>query len=110
MVFLRTKQRAFTLIELLVVVGLIIIALALLLPTLRSAREPARRNGCMSNLHNLGLALHGHHGVRNYLPALTSTDIMEAVPGLAEGSTDASTDAAGYSWLVRILPFMEETA
>lgn len=48
---------SFTLIELLVVVAIIAILAALLMPSLRSARESAKAVGCMNNLKQLGTAL-----------------------------------------------------
>ncbi len=50
-------NKAFTLIELLVVIAIIAILAALLLPTLKTARERARTTYCASNLRSLVLAL-----------------------------------------------------
>jgi len=101
----RAKRRAFTLTEMLVVVFIICFLFALLLPSVRRSGGAARRNGCSNNLHNIGLAIQNHHGARNYLPALTSTNVTTAIPG----SVAAAPETAGYSWIVRILPYLEES-
>ncbi len=52
---LKTKANSFTLIELLVVVAIIAILAGLLLPSLATAREQAKRINCAGNLKQLGL-------------------------------------------------------
>jgi prepilin-type processing-associated H-X9-DG protein/prepilin-type N-terminal cleavage/methylation domain-containing protein len=58
----------FTLIEVLVVCFVIGLLIALLLPSVQSARESARRLQCTANLKQIGIAIQGYTSLHNVLP------------------------------------------
>jgi len=93
-------RRGFTLVELLVVIAIIGILIALLLPAVQAAREAARRAQCTNNVKQIGLALHNYHDTHKTFPPT----------GILYGDPLVSTHALPYhySWLVVILPFLEQ--
>ena len=70
---LATKRSAFTLIELLVVIAVIALLMAVLLPSLRAARERAKRTVCAANLQQIGRGIMAYATEHDRLP----------VPGLS---------------------------
>ena len=92
------RRGAFTLVELLVVIGIIGILLALLIPAVQAARggpggdvqsESARRGHCRRSLHRCA--------------ALLS-------PRSIPGDLWSGPDSTAWSWMARILPYIEESA
>lgn len=67
--------RGFTLIELLVVISIIALLIGLLMPALSWARASSRRAACLSNLHQVGIALTNYiHQNNDDLPYVLPLD------------------------------------
>lgn len=116
--FPRLPRRGFTLVELLVVIAIVGVLIALLLPAVQSARESARRSSCQNNLKQIAMAVLQHESSHGRLPKATvvsegthtascvgcwnpRTEAMQAT--VVAGSTH------GTSWMLEILPFMDES-
>jgi prepilin-type N-terminal cleavage/methylation domain-containing protein/prepilin-type processing-associated H-X9-DG protein len=80
---------AFSLVELLVVIAIIGILVALLLPSIQTARESSRRTDCLNRLRQLALAMSNYESARGHLP---SGAIAQADP------TDPATPHSFYRW------------
>lgn len=68
------SRRAFTLIELLVVIAIVAILAALLVPTITSAREKAKRTTCLNNLRQINLGLRMYCDDSNDISPTKSAD------------------------------------
>jgi prepilin-type N-terminal cleavage/methylation domain-containing protein len=77
-----------TLVECLVAILIIGLLVALLIPAVQVARERARRAGCSNNLRQIGLGLSNYASIHGQFP-----------PAMG---------AWGYSYLTKILPYIEQ--
>jgi len=82
------RREAFTLIELLVVIAVIGILAAILFPVFAQARERARRTACLSNMKQIGLAVH-----------MYMQDHDGRVPICNDNTTPTTADDNGYWWI-----------
>ena len=115
----KPKTRpAITLVELLMLVAIVGTLLALSLPAILQAQEASRRDKCAERMKDIALALLNFENKRKALPPIsTNFDPTPDVPGDAtvfpgalQAPGSASTSAAGYSWMVLILPEINEAA
>lgn len=96
---MKTQARhAFTLVELLVVIAIIGILIGMLLPSVQSVREAARRTSCANNLRQLGIANHNFESTRGHLP----------LGGYGSVNDDNGLENIGFGWGAFLLPFVEQ--
>jgi prepilin-type N-terminal cleavage/methylation domain-containing protein/prepilin-type processing-associated H-X9-DG protein len=101
------NRSGFTLVELLVVIAIIGILVALLLPAVNSAREAARRTQCKNNLRQVGLAVANYESANRALPPAGLVGPPTPQCRLSDKHFDPQTGLQ-MSWLVVILPYIEE--
>ncbi|MFG0286586.1 MAG: DUF1559 domain-containing protein [Rhodopirellula sp. JB044] len=100
----RKAREAFTLVELLVVIAIIGVLVGLLLPAVQAAREAARRMSCSNNFKQIGLGIHNYHAAFNQIPTHMSGTASSG------GGTNQLNNQQILSYLVGILPFVEQQA
>ncbi len=74
------RHTGFTLMELLVVIAIIGVLVSVLLPVLGNARDTASSSVCLSNLRQMGMAVHGYCDEENgYFPLFAVNETVSGV-------------------------------
>ena len=104
---LGRRRSGFTWVELAVCIAIVFLLLALLLPSVRSARDPARRNTCNNNLHQIGLAMTNYvSGNGGQYPGYVEPLELDTPVEVAGGGV---VESRRVTWVVPILPMLERT-
>ncbi|MFO0896053.1 MAG: DUF1559 domain-containing protein [Pirellulales bacterium] len=108
----RRSPVGFTLVELLAVIVVIAILIALLLPSVQSAREAARRMHCANNLRQTSLAVQLYaDGHREWLPPLVRAPFTSSQSPAVKrdnGCTKGGSQWESLSWRAAVLPYHEQ--
>ncbi len=95
------RNLGFTRVELAAVMVTMGVLLALLFPSLQSAREMTRRTVCLDNLAKIGVALQNHQSLWDVLPPGT-VNPQGPIHNIAQGDH--------MSWMAQLLPYLGENA
>ncbi|MBI3838369.1 MAG: DUF1559 domain-containing protein [Planctomycetia bacterium] len=116
----RCRRRdGVTLIEILIVIAILGLLVAILIPAVQWSREAARRTQCLSNLRQIGVALHSFHAQKGTLPPSViwhpageplgqNIAPIGAIDRIWQGiSPQEEPDRIFANWTILILPYME---
>ncbi len=102
----------FTLVELLVVIAIIAILMALLVSAIQKTRAAADRVRCQNNMKQLALACHAYYAQERTFPrdgsAAPNNQTSSHGDSNGEGTGCCGDGAPHWSWIARVLPYIEQ--
>ena len=100
----KSTRFGFTLLELMVVMSIIALLVSLILPAIQNSRGTARRVQCLSQMRNVGMAMHNYATIHDgRLPYLRGEFPINV-------GTSADPDLRTAPWNVHLLPYVEQAA
>lgn len=107
---MKRPAKGFTLVELLVVIAIIGIIIALMLPAIQRVREAANKMSCASNLRQLAIAVQNYETQFKRIPygQIGPTGPKQPPPLPGQPNFGWGSTSKGWSWLARLLPFIEQ--
>lgn len=106
----RCQAVGFTIVELLVCIAIVALLIAILIPAIQRVREAANKLNCASNMRQLVIAVHNYESQFKRLPygQIGPTGPSQPQPPPGQPYFGWGPTSKGWSWLVRILPFIEQ--
>jgi prepilin-type N-terminal cleavage/methylation domain-containing protein len=108
------RRSGFTLVELLVVVAIILLLMAIIVPTVQRVRESANKVQCANHLRTIGQAIslymvsQGNHFPTGGGDNLSNAMMMVDPPrGLTSSSKPLSGLNQDWGWMFQILPYLD---
>jgi prepilin-type N-terminal cleavage/methylation domain-containing protein/prepilin-type processing-associated H-X9-DG protein len=103
----KEYDKGFTLIELLTVIAIVSLLIGLLLPSVQSAREAARRSLCLNHLRQIGLGIQNYEGAFGSFPP---GRILTYDPRFSGSNPPCTSRMIDKGYLVMILPYLDQSS
>jgi type II secretory pathway pseudopilin PulG len=108
------KRTGFTVVEFVIVLIIVVVAIALLIPAVQRSRENARREACINNMKQLGLALHNYHDSHKRFPPSATLCSADGKPPYQAGGLSFLLEIyrgmSNYPFFDELLPPVENPA